>query len=239
MSASTHEGPACHQDKNTATKDEPTAQRGKLLAAAGAPLMQYKVGDQTTMCPKQAAEWSKAKDDLKVRYVVNGTEYSDRAAALQAYQKALDEYLPTMSTVRYAVGDKCVTCPVEAASLAKETGGTVKYRVASFTFADRAQADQAAETARAAADQVKMTYVVDGKEYACHKEAKQSCQAKGGETAAKTCEYKVGNMKTCCETTAKVELTSARIIAAYQALAQAANQQPSASPAGEPVVAGA
>jgi hypothetical protein len=238
MTARTDAAPACHQDKNSAAKNEPAVERGKLLAASGAPLMQYKVGDRTTFCPKQAAEWSKAKDDLKVRYVVNETEYTDKAAALQAYQTALDEYLPKLSAVRYAVGDKCVACPLEAASLAKETGSTVHYRVASFTFADRAQANQAAEAARAAADNVKMTYVVGGKEYTCDKEAQHSCQAKGGAATAKKCEYKVGEMKTCCETTAKVELTSARIIAAYQALALAANQSPSASPPGEPVVAG-
>jgi hypothetical protein len=232
------DGKTCHQDKKACAQGEQATERNKLLAAAGAPLMQYKVGDRTTRCPKQAAEWSKANDDLKVRYVVNETEYTDKAAALQAYQAALDEYLPKLSAVQYAVGDKCVACPLEAASLAKETGSTVQYRVASFTFADRAQAERAAEAARTAADKVRMTCVVNGKEYACDKEAKHSCCAKGSETTAKSCEYKVGEMKTCCETTAKVELTSARIIAAYQALALAANQQPSGPATAEPVVAG-
>jgi len=230
--ARSDEGKTCHKDKAACPKGEQTAaERGKLLAASGAPLLQYKVGDRTTCCPKQAGEW--AKDDLQVRYVLNETEYTDQAAALNAYQKALEEHLARMNAVRYAVGDQCVGCPLEAASLAKQTGGAVQYRVASFTFADSARADRAVEAARAAADSVKMTYVVDGKEFTCDKAAKHSCQAKGGEATAKTCEYKVGETKTCCETTAKVELTSARIIAAYQALALAADQQPRAASAGQ------
>jgi hypothetical protein len=232
------EGQVCHKDQETPT-GAPTAERGKLLAASGAPLMQYKIGERVTRCPKQAAEWTKAKNDLPVRYIVNATEYTDYGAALQAYQAALEERLAQMSSVRYAVGNQCVACPLEAASLAQQTGSTVKYRVASFTFADRAQANRAAEAARAAADKVRMTYAVDGKKCAGDKEARHSCRPNGDETAAKTCEHKVGETKTCCETTAKVELTSARIIAAYQALALVADQPPSISPAaGQQVAAG-
>jgi hypothetical protein len=229
------QGQTCQKDKNACGKNEQVAERARLLAASGAPLLQFKVGDQTTCCPKQAGEWIKNNDQTQVRYVV---EYTDEAAALKAYQTALEEYLSQLGTVRFAVGDKCVNCPNEAASLAKETGGTVQYRVASFTFADRAQADQAAEAARSAADKPKMIYVVDGKEYTCDKEARQSCQAKAGETAGKTCEYKVGDTKTCCETAAKIELTCARIIAAHQALTAAAEQPLSAAPVVKEVAAG-
>jgi hypothetical protein len=219
MAAKTADGPVCHHKDSEAA----AAQRSKLLTAAGAPLMQYKVGDKTTNCPQQAAEWSKDQD-APVRYVLNDTEYSDKLEALKAYQAALEQHLNKMTTVLYAVGDKCVGCPMEAATLAKGAGTTVKYRVASFTFPDREAANRAAQTARAASDKVTMTYVVDGKEYGCDKEAKQTCQSKAGASTVKTVEYKVGDTKTCCEVTAKVQLATERIIAAYQALADNGTQ---------------
>jgi hypothetical protein len=219
--AKTGSASSCHKDKSACTKGDDLAAgaecRGKLLAAAGAPLMTYKVGDKSTACPKQAAEWATGQD-VQVRYVVNDTEYTDKPEALKAYEAALEQHLGNMTSVRYAVGKQCVGCPNAAATLAKESGESVKYRVAAFTFADREQAEKAAEAARAASAKVTLTCIVDGKEYACDQEAKRACQAKDGETAAKTCEYKVGGTKTPCQVTAKVELATARIVAAYKAV---------------------
>ena len=144
-------GATCQKDKSTCAKTGDMAGKDackdKSLAASGMPVMHYKVGDKTTCCPKAAAELAKA-NDAKILYVVSETEYADKAAALQAYAKVLDEYLGTLTAVRYAVGEKCVNCPMAAMALAKDSGETVKYRVAAFTFADKAAADQAADAAR-------------------------------------------------------------------------------------------
>jgi hypothetical protein len=245
-------GATCQKDKSTCSKTGDMAGKegckDKALAASGMPVMHYKVGEKTTCCPKAAAEMAKA-DDATIKYVVNETEYTNNSEALQAYAKVLDEYLGTLTSVRYAVGDKCVNCPMAAAALAKDSGETVKYRVASFTFADKAAADKAADAARTASEKVEMTMVVDGQETKCDAAAKATChksaddatasktcdksahdatakktcdKSADGATAAKTCEYRVGDTKTCCAATAKVELAKARIETAQKALEEIA-----------------
>lgn len=220
-------GASCNKDKACCAKGGETASkeacRDKMLAAAGMPLMKYKCGDKTTCCPKAAEEMAAGKD-VQVRYVVNETEYADKTEALQAYKTTLEDYLNTMTAVRYAVGDKCVACPDTAAALAKNNGDAVKYRVAAFTFGQKPAAEKAAEAARAAAESVNLKMVVDGQEYSCEKSAQTACKSKG-EGAAKTCEYKVGDLKTCCEVTAKVELAKARIAAAYKAVEELAAKE--------------
>lgn len=208
----------CHKDKAGCTKKAGDSDcHGKVLLAAGAPTMKYKFGDKATDCPAQAEEWQ-GKCDATVRYVVSGAEYADKAEAMKAYETALEKYLASMTSVRYVVGDNCVACPSAAAELAKENGGTVQYRVASFTLADKERAQKAADAARAASEKVTMTYVVDGKEYTCSKGDGEAKQARETSDTTRKCEYKVGDKKTCCEVTAKVELATARIIAAYRAL---------------------
>jgi hypothetical protein len=232
-------GTTCQKDKSTCAKSGDMASKegckDKSLAASGMPVMHYKVGEKTTCCPKAAAEMAKA-DDATIKYVVSETEYADKSEALQAYAKVLDEYLGTITTVRYAVGEKCVNCPLAAMALAKDSGETVKYRVAGFTFADKAAADKAADAARTAADKVELTMLVDGKETKCDAAAKKTCDKSAHDatakktcdksaddaTAAKTCEYRVGDTKTCCAATAKVELAKARIETAQKALEEIA-----------------
>lgn len=232
-------GATCQKDKSACSKTGEMAGkeacRDKALAAAGMPLMKYKVGDETTCCPKAAADLAK-NNDASIRYVVNDAEYADKGEAQERYAKVLDEYLGTLTAVRYAVGEKCVACPTAAQAIAKDSGETVKYRVAAFTFADKSAAEKAADTARAAADKVEMTMVVDGKETKCDATAKKSCHKSADDatakktcnksadnaTVSKTCEYRVGETKTCCAATAKVELTKARIETAQKALEEIA-----------------
>jgi hypothetical protein len=162
-------------------------------------------------------------NEATIRYVVNETEYADKTEAQESYAKVLDEYLGTLTSVRYAVGEKCVNCPMAALALAKDSGEAVKYRVAAFTFADKAAADKAADAARAAADKVEMTMVVDGQETKCDATAKKTCnKSTDNATAGKSCEYRVGDTKTCCAATAKVEFTKARIETAQKALEEIA-----------------
>ncbi len=202
---------------------------------AGMPVMYMKVADKTTEYPKEAATLA-GGDESKIRYIVADKEYGSKDEAAKVYQTALDEYLTTVTTVRYAVGEKCVGCPDSAAAMAKAAGQPVQFRVASYTFADKAEAEKAATAAREAADKVVLKCVVDGKEMVCEpscKGAKASgatCGAKGEPTQAtagttcnkdgKGCEYVIGELRTPCATTAQIMLVRSKISAAVQAAEQ-------------------
>ncbi len=204
---------------------------GKEMAATGMPLMTYKIGDETTRCPQTASKMAKG-DDSKIRFVVGEKEYDNRSDAMKAYEAVLEDYLSTMTQVKYCVGDQTMTCPKAAESASQDKGRAVKYRVATVAFTDRDQAEKAAEAANKAAEKITMKMVVDGKTYECEKEGamaagKMTCPAgaKDGEAKSKECEYVVGDCKTRCAVTAKVELAKARIVAVYQALEQVSQKE--------------
>lgn len=184
--------------------------------ASSCPKVQYKVAGETLCCPQNAEILAKAKNE-KVSYMVAGQEFCDKGDAMATLAKLLNERLEQMTTVSYVVGDETMQCGMSASKMAKSNGTDVRYRVASFTFAEQAQAEQAAKLAREAADSVKMVSVVDGKEYCCSKTA-----AKVAADSGKQCEYKVAGQKgsTCCQTTAEVQLAQAKIEAAAKAMQQ-------------------
>jgi hypothetical protein len=188
------------------------------------PTMQYKVGDEVLSCPKAADKLAQEKG-APIVYLVSGKEYSDKNDALKAYADVVEEHLKSVTTVRYMVGDKCVGCPMEARELAKTSGGTVKYCVAGVIFEDQAKADQAAKEAAKAAEAVQMTTLVDGKPYTCDKAAAEACHKSGHKP-----EYAVGECKTSCRMTARIELAKARIEAARQAVVKASEVASAAQP---------
>lgn len=184
--------------------------------AASCPKLQYAVAGETLCCPKNAEILAKAHE-TKVKYVVAGQTYCDRDEAMTTLAKLLIERLDQMTHVTYVVGDESVQCGMSAAKMAKAHGTDVRYRVASFVFDDKSQAEQAAKLAREAAQNVKMVSVVDGKEYCCSKTA-----AKVASDSGKNCEYKVAGKKdgTCCKQTAEIELVQAKVEAATKAMQQ-------------------
>jgi hypothetical protein len=198
------------------------AAKGQAVAGRELPRFLYKVGDQTVACPAEAQKIA-AGDDAKIRYVVDQTEYGDKIEALKAYAGVLDTFYAGVTTVRYAVGEQCVGCPKAAEAMAKGSGKTVKYRVGAVVFTDKARAEEAPEAAREAAEKITLSYVVDGKSYAGAAEAETARAASGGEK--KPCAYAVGDVRTPCEATAKVELAKARIQAAQRAIDQTAEQK--------------
>lgn len=213
---------------------------GKATAGqcGDAPKLVYKVGDETTCCPKTAAEMAK-KNDAKIVYVLAGKEYTDQTEAMTAYRDALETYLDGATQVRFVVGTEAMSCPISAAAMAKEKNTTVKYRVASVNFDNKDDAEKAAKTASEAAEKVSMKMVVDGKTVTCDKSGEKSCCAKGEKTAAKgACpmggahetagqskaepsEFIVGDYTTKCPIDARVHLAEARIAAVMKALDQA------------------
>jgi hypothetical protein len=181
------------------------------------PRIGFKVGDTITCCMKSATEMSKG-DSAQVKFVVGDKTYDNLGEAKAARLKALEEYYEGLLTVKYAVGDECIGCPMAAKDLASKSGKPVRYRLAAFDFAEKAQAEKAAEAARAAGDKVTMTCAVGDKTFTCPKGA-----AEAAKTCGKKVEYCVGEQKTSCETTAKTRLIEARITAALETLAEAAH----------------
>lgn len=222
------------------------------------PAMYYQVGQEKFCCAK-GAEQAAEKNSEPIRYVVDGKTYDDPNAALSAYAELLEKRLEELTTVRYAVGEETLTCPVSAADLARSRNAKVEYRLGRFTFGDEATARKAAEAAREAAARVEMKVVVDGKEVAggpSHETAKAGCHSRGvsakadspvqcphgaaravaaedgpprcgntetrtvasGSTEQHKTEFVIGQTRTCCEKTAEVELTKARIQAAADAI---------------------
>jgi hypothetical protein len=180
------------------------------------PRIGFKVNDTLTCCMKSAKEMSKG-DATKIKFVVADKTYDKLGDAKSARVKVLEEYYSDMLTVKYAVGDECVGCPMAAKDMASKSGKPLHYRLASFNFADKSSAEKAAEAARAAGEKVTMTCAVGDEKYACPKSA-----AAAAKTCDKKVEYCVGEQKTGCETTAKTRLIEARITAALKTLAEAA-----------------
>jgi hypothetical protein len=180
------------------------------------PRIGFKVGDTVTCCMKSATEMSKG-DTGKIKFVVADQTYDDLGKAKAARLKVLEEYYADVLTVKYAVGDECTGCPMAAKGLASKSGKPVRYRLAAYDFAEQAAAESAAKEARAAAEQVTMSWAVGEQTFCCPTGAAQAAQASG-----KPVEYCVGEQKTACETTAKTRLIEARITAALKTLAKAA-----------------
>ncbi len=204
---------SCGSSKATASCGDKSKAACGGKALAGMPVMTYRVGDKECCCPKGAAQMAKT-DKAEIKYVVAGKAFDDQGEAMTAYADALDKYMGQMMTVKYAVGDDCVACPMEAAELAKKSDGKIKYRLASMTFDSKEQAEKAAKAAREAADKVTMKALVDGKEVDCSKA--KACSDKNEKV-----EYAIGDTKTCCDKQAKVELAKAKIQAALAAIENA------------------
>lgn len=185
-------------------------------AKSSMPQLKYAVGDQTVSCPQQAAELAKG-DKKAIRFVVGESKFENEADAKAAYANALDGYLNDITSVKYAVGKECVTCPMSAQEMAKKEGQPVKYRLASFDFTSREKADDAAKAARAAADDVRMSMKVGAKSFECPMSAAEAAKAEG-----KTVEYTVNGKPSDCQTSASIDLLMAKIDAALSVLEKAA-----------------
>ncbi len=180
------------------------------------PRIGFKVGDKITCCMKSVKEMVKG-DMSKVTFVIADKTYKDLGKAQAARLKVLEEYYEGLLTVKYAVGDDCVTCPVSAKDMAKATGKPVRFRLAAFDFEKKEAAMKAAKLARASADKVAMSWSVGDKKFNCPVEAGDVAKSSG-----KNVEFCVGEQKTTCETTAKTRLVEARITPAIETSAPAA-----------------
>ncbi len=165
------------------------------------PRLAYMVGDERIGCPKTAAKLAKEKN-VAIRYVVGDQVFDEKPAALAAQTEVLEDFLGSILSVKYAVGDKCVGCPQAAEQMARQAGTSVKYRLGSFVFDDQPTAEQAAAKARQAADAVEM-------------------KVDNGDVTR----YKVGKLVTTSKTIASYQLAIERIKAALDALESAGGKQ--------------
>ena len=187
---------------------------GDLAQLKGLPQMEYQVGDQRVSCPKAAAEMAKAQN-AEIKFVVADKTFADENEAKAAYADALDGYLNEMLTVRCTSEDEAATCRAHGANVAQHAKGKSGYRLASFSFDDRAAADEAAKKARQAADGVEMKLMVGGECYNCPIRAAEAAKKSGQKV-----DYCVGKDKTACQATARVRLATERIRAALAACEQ-------------------
>lgn len=183
--------------------------------AAMLPAMKYRVGDATVECSDKAKELAKG-DAKAIKFVVGTKSFDDVVAAEKELTSAYEAFTTEATTVKYAVGDKCVACPMSAGELAKKENKKMAYRLAAYDFASEDAAKKAVAAAKEAAGKVEMKTMVGEKCVACPVEAKDLAKKE-----QKKVEYVVGESKTCCDVEAKMNLAKARALATLAALEKA------------------
>lgn len=178
------------------------------------PTIEYVVGSERTCCDKMATEMAKG-DKSQIRFAVAKDTFEKMDEAEQAYAKLLDSTLTDLTSPQYAVAGECMRCPISAKASAEATGKPVMYRLASFEFSKEAQAQKAAEVAKAAADKVEMKMYVGDECVGCPHAASEMAKAKKTQV-----QYAVGEMKTADRHQAEMELKKARVNAAAAAVAR-------------------
>lgn len=179
------------------------------------PAMKYKVGDATVECPDKAKELAKG-DAKAIKFVVGDKSFDDAVAATKALTSAYESFATEATTVKYAVGEKCVACPMSAGELAKKENKKMAYRLAAYDFASEDAAKKAVASAKEAAGKVELKTMVGDKCVACPVEAKELATKEH-----KTVQYVVGESKTCCDVEAKMNLAKARALATLAAIEKA------------------
>ncbi len=206
--ASAQTGAECTKAEG-ASAQNPFAAR---LAAAGAPLMECKVGDTTTNCPIEAFTLA-TKTGAAATYCVAGKTYTDFAEATKAWAGALSRRLEEITTVQYAVGDSCTYCPDEAKAASASSGAKVRLMLASHEYSCADSVKSAAVAALKAADAVPFAMFVGDTECACPAMAARLSRVTGAPIT-----YAVDGQKVNCELLASCFLNARRVLAASDSL---------------------
>lgn len=190
---------ACPSTSTVALNDDDKA-CPVSLAMGKLPKFTYKIGDKETCCGESAAALAK-EHDKPVHFVVAGKSYEDKAAAYTAYVEVTEKFVNDFATPHTCEKSGTTTIAGQACNCPVKAGETSKL-------------------VKAAMGKVKMTYVV-GKE-SC------DCPTHAGEIAKKSGEsihYVIGDAKTTCNMTARVNLAHAKYKAAVQALQPVAKKE--------------
>lgn len=199
-----------------AKADKPCNNREKVSAVlASMPTIKYRVGDETTACPKHAK--GLAGEQGSIQYVVGDDVFSSEDQAVEKLAAIMENEVNKLQSVHFVVADEEFECPMTAKKVAAKKHGKVAYRVAGFDFADREQADKAVELVKAAASKVKMQYKVGDESFCCDRMA----GAKAKQTH-KPIVYDVNGESTPCAVTAKRLMAEAKLRAVIETAAEQA-----------------
>jgi hypothetical protein len=192
------------------------------VAKAGCPIekavhdaatVMFRVGNYQTSDP-QAAGAVAARTEQAMKFIVGEESFCNVADAADAINKRIDAKIGEMTTVSYAVGEDCVSCPNAAATLAKEAKTPVMYRVVNVDFKDREAAEKAAERAKQAVSSTLMAYKVGEESFCCDKMAGEAAVANG-----KPVQYLIQGQATSCQLDAALKMATAKMQALFQAVA--------------------
>lgn len=199
-------GGACCKDKSanvltsTGAADDKKCEAGQCAecpvsaAMAKLPKMTYMVGTEKTCCSEQAktlAEQHKAP----IQYVVAEKTYDCPTAAMTALVEETETFVAAFTSPK-----KC-----------EASGNTT---IAGHSVACPVEAEKQTTLVTTAIESVKMEYEVAGEKANC-----PSCAATKSKEKSAPVEYVVGDQKTTCELTARLNLAHAKYKAAVQALA--------------------
>ena len=158
------------------------------------PKMTYKIGEESTCCSKSAAKLAE-QHSLPIHYVVGETTFEQKEEA----------YTSLVTETETFVKDFITPCKCEVSGSTKIAGESCKCSV---------MAGQKAELVKGAVEKVNMNYLVGEKTCNCPHEADALAKSTKAEKF-----FIVGEEKTGCEKTARLNLARAKYKAAVQALA--------------------
>lgn len=160
------------------------------------PKFTYQVGKEKTCCSDAAAKLAK-QHEAPIHYVLGDKTFETKNVAMVALADATEQYVKAFTTAK--------TCA---------TSG--KTTVAGKELCCEVMAGQRAKLAKTAMAKVNMTYLVGDKSCNCPNEATTLAKSSKAEKF-----FVVGKEKTCCSTTARLNLARAKYKAAIEALAKA------------------
>jgi hypothetical protein len=163
------------------------------------PQMTYQVGDEKVCCPQAAGELAK-KSDAKMHYVVAEKTYECPDKAKMALVEATELFV-----AGFAEPKKC------------ETSGNIT--VAGHKACCEGTAAQMTKLAKSAMDEVQMSYMVGEKSCHCPNEAEKLAKDSGDVKL-----FVVGEEKTACDVTARLNLARAKYKAAIVTLMKAQSE---------------
>ena len=198
---------AATQTAETAEKAECDGACPIAAAMKELPHMTYKVGEESTCCSKSAAKLAE-QHSLPVHYVVGETTFEQKEEAYTSLVEETETFVNNFITP-----SKC-----EVSGSTKIAGESCKCSV---------MAGQKAELVKSAVDKVNMNYLVGEKTCSCPHEADALVKSTEAEKF-----FVVGEEKTSCEKTARLNLARAKYKAAVQALAANTAEAGSATKAG-------
>jgi hypothetical protein len=167
------------------------------------PKLTYAVGEKETCCPKEAAKLA-TDSGGHVHYCVAGKEYDTESEAQTALVEATEKFVAAFTQPQKCSRSGQVTLGGQAQTCEKTAGQTAKLM-------------------NDAMAKVKFTFVVGDKQCSCPIEA-----AKLAEESGQPKTFVVGEEKTCCEKTARLNLARAKYKAAVKTLVEAGKKAASA-----------